>query len=635
MRKWGVGPRVQIGGLHRWRPSLPAGLRSWTRGSHLWRWPVAATLALVLVLGLWGFATRAQGAEQRAPSYQGAGSVSVKTAKVTEGPISTSLSYTGDVKAVSQVALLPRATGRIKKLLVDVGSKVKKGDVIAQLDASSLKAQVAQAKANLAAAQARMANMQAGSRSEQIAQAKAALDAAQAKADTVHKGATDAQMAAAQTAVNAATANLQAAQARLALVKQGPTQAQIAAAEAAVSTAQTNLKNAQVRLDDVKQGPKLADVQAAEAAVEQARSALYAADDKKSYAGDNNSLPSLAQLGVTSAGQAGRNSDAAQANYDAAVAKLNLLKSYPLPTDLQAAQTAVDQAQYAFNQTNAALGDLRKQPKPEDLQQAQAAVDAAQATLDGAQAQLKQLQDGPTEDDLKVVDSVVAQAQQAYNLTLSPYTKNDIAGAKAGVDQAQAAVDLAEIAFNDASVTSPVDGVVSDKLLSEGALVSPQTPIVSVISSDVEMVLGVEESQIGQVKEEQKAEISVAAYPGVVFPAKVAMIAPAADPKSRTFQVKVRPDTNDGKLRPGMFAQVNIVTQEKPKAMLVPKEAVVTRSGKTVVFVLQGDTVRMQPVSLGLSKNGTVEVLSGVQVGDEVVVAGQNDLRDGDKVKKS
>ncbi len=609
------------------------GQKVWSGGLSYWRWFLAVGLALVLAFGLWGLATRVQGAEQRAPAYQGAGSTSVKTAQASEGPISASLSYTGDVKAVSQVAVLPKATGRLEKLLVDVGSKVKKGDAIASLDASSLKVQVAQAKANLAAAQARLANMQAGSRDEQVGQARAALEAAQAKANTAHKGATDAQLAGAQTAVDQAAANLQSAQARLQLVKQGPTQTQWWQALSAVDTARANMKSAEAKLADVKAGAKAADLQSAEAAVESARASLYAADDKRSYAGDNNSVPSLAQLGVTSAGQAGRNSEAAQANYDAAVAKLNLLKSYPLPADLQAAQSGYDVAKAQYDATSNAVDDMKRMPKPEDVQQAQAAVDAAQATLNGAQAQLKQLNDGPTEDDLKVVDSGVEQARQLYNLAVSPYTRHDLDASKAAVDQAQAAVDLAQIAFNDASVTSPVDGAVSDKLLSEGALVGPQTPIVSVISSDVELVLGVEESQIGQVKEEQKAEISVAAFPGVLFPARVAMIAPSADPKSRTFQVKIRPDLNDGKLRPGMFAQVNVVTQEKPKAVLVPKESVLTRSGQTVVFVLAGDTVQMRTVKLGLSRNGTVEIASGVNAGEEVVVAGQNDLRDGDKVK--
>jgi len=624
MISWQGLPRVGKGGAMGW---ISAG------GPHHWRW-LSGGLAVVLAIGLWGFASRAQGAEQRAPTLQGAGVVTVKTVQATEGPISASLSYTGDVKAVSQISVLPKATGRITKLLVDVGSKVKKGDVIAQLDAASLQAQLAQAKANLAAAQARLANMQAGSRAEQIAQARAALDAAQAKANTVHKGATEAQLAAAQAAVDQATANLQAAQARLALVKQGPTQTQWWQALSALDTARANMKSAEAKLADVKAGAKPADIQAAEASVEQARAALYAADDKKNVAADVNSTTALASLGVTSAGQAARNSDAAKANYDAAVAKLNLLKSYPLPADLQAAQSAYDVAKAQYEAASNAVDEMKRMPKPEDVQQAQAAVDAAQAALDNAKAQLKQLQDGPTEDDLRAVDAAVEQAQQAYNLALNPYTKNDLAAAQAAVDQAQAAVDMAQIALNDASVTSPVDGVVSERLLSEGALVSPQTPIVSLISDDVEMVLGVEESQIGQVKEEQKAEITVAAYPGTVFPARVATIAPAADPKSRTFQVKVRPDANDGRLKPGMFAQVSIVTVQKDKAVLIPKEAVVTRSGQTYVFVLSGDTVQMRQVKLGISKGSTVEVTSGVNAGEEVVVAGQNDLKDGDKVKK-
>lgn len=595
----------------------------WSRGLDRQRLILAAGLALVLVFGLWGWglATRVQGAEQKTPAHQGAGTVTVKTAQATEGGIASSLSYTGDVKAVSQISVLPKATGRIERMLVDVGSRVKKGDTIAELDSASLKAQVTQAKANLASAQARLANMESGSRAEQVAQAKAALDAAQANADKVRKGATENDLQMAQ-------ADVDAAKAALVRVKQGPTQTQWWQALGALDAARANMKAAEARLADVKAGPKPADIAAAEAAVEAARAALYAADDVKSFAGDNNSLASLAPLGVTSAGQAGRNADAALANYNAAVEKLNLLKSYPLPADLQAAQSAFDAAKAAYEQWSNAVDEMKRGPKPEDIQQAEAA-------LAKAEARLKQLKGGPTEEDLKAIDAAVEQAQQAYNLALRPYTQHDIEMARAGVTQAQAALEMAEIALAEAKVVSPVDGVVADRLQSEGALVSPQTPIVNVISDDVELVLGVEESQIGQVQMGQKAEITVAAYPGVAFPAKVSVIAPSADPRSRTFQVKIRPDQNDGRLRQGMFAQVSIVTQEKAKAVLIPKEAVVTRSGQPSVFVLKDDIVQMRPVKLGLSRDGTVEVLNGVDVGEEVVVVGQNDLRDGDKVRKS
>jgi len=650
------------------------------------RW-VLAVGGVALLLALWAIYTRFQSAQVQAPVRESTAIVtSVKTAQASLGQIAAGISYTGDIKAAAQVSVLPKASGRIERLAVDVGSRVKKGEVIAQLDSATAKAQLDQAKANLDAAKAKYATMQAGSREEQIAQAKAnldaarqklsamqqgsrdeqiaqaqaALDAAQAKADTIKKGATDADRQAAQSAVDSAKAALLQAQARLDTVKQGPTQTEWGAALGAVDAARANLKAAQAKLDDLKAGPKQADLLAAQAAVDQAKAALDAANDKKSYADDHNSVAQLATLGVTSAGQADNAATAAQQAYDAAVAKLDLLKSMPLPADLQAAQSAVDAAQANLMAAEYRVDQMKRGPTPQDLQQAQAAVDAAQATLAQAQARLKQINDGPTQEDITQADAAVTQAQQAlalaqkpfrdqdiaqaqdavaaaeaqYKLALNPFTQNDLDMAKAGVDQAQAALDLAQIAFNETTVTSPMDGVVADKLQSEGALVGPSVPIVSIISSDVELLLGVEESQIGQIKEGQKAEISVAAFPGTVFPASVASISPAADPRGRTFQVKVRPDDQDGRLRQGMFAQVKIITQQKDNALTVPKEALLNRSGQTVLFVLKGDAVQMRPVKVGITGNSTAEILSGLDPGEEVVVSGQNDLHDGDKVRK-
>ncbi len=641
--------------------------------SGLVRWWWAAFVAVVVAAGvvIWGPATRAQGAEQRAPAGQAAGGVAVKTAKATEGSISADLTYTGDVKAVTQVTVQPKGSGRIEQLLVDVGSRVKKGDVIAQLDTASLKAQVSQARANLAAAQAKYASMKSGSRDEQIAQAKAAMEAAQAAADAaearaniVKRGATDNDIQNAQGAVNAAQANLEAAKAKLdgakaaqETVKLGPTQEQWWAALSAVDTARATVKEAETKLAEVKAGYKPADIQAQEALVEQYRAALYAADDKKSYASDHNYLfpdnqmtgvPGVANLGVTSASQADRAAYAALKNYDAAVAKLEQMKAYPQPADVAPYQAALDRAKAAFEAAANKVDQMKRGPTAQDLQQAQAAVDsatsgvaAAQASLLSAQATLKKLQDGPTEDDIKAADasvnqakSALAQAEQAYLLAQNPYTQNDLNQSSAAVAQAQAMVDQAEIGLSEATIVSPVDGIVSDRPQSVGNLVGPQTPIVSILSNEVELVLGVEESQIGQVQEGQRAQISVAAYPGVAFPAKVALIAPSADAKSRTFQVKVRPEVNDGKLKQGMFAQVTLVTQEKPNATVVPKEAVVTKAGQTSVFVATGDTVQQRQVKTGLAKDNMVEILSGVKAGEEVVVAGQNDLRDGDKIRR-
>jgi len=636
------------------------------------RW-IGAVGLLALFLAACFLALGGRGAETPTAAAQSPSGVVVKTAMSTEGKISAGISYTGDVKAVSQVNLLPKATGRIEKLSVDVGSKVKKGDVLAELDSATLQAQLSQAKANLAAARAKLASMEDGSRAEQIAQAKANVDAAQAKlaslqagreeqiataqaaldeakarADTVKKGAKETDIQQAQAAVDAAKAKLEQ-------IKQWPTQTEWGQALAALDTARANMKAAEEKLADVKAGPKEADIKAAEALVEAKRAALYAADDRKGWVSDSG-VPSQYQWSsaITSAGQANRAAAAALADYNAAVEALNLLKSRPLPADLAAAQSAYDSAKASYEAAWHRVDQMKRGPTKEDIQQAEANVASAEAAL-------KRLKDGPTEEDIKIADAAVARAEQAlemakkparaeeiaqaqsalvvaqqqYELAKKPYTEHDLELARASVQQAQAAAEMAEIALAETRVISPIDGVVSEKLQSVGALVSPQTPILSVISSDVEMVLGVDESQIGQIGEGQKAEITVAAYPGTVFPAKVVLVGPSADPRTRTFTVKVRPDDQSGKLKAGMFAQVSIVTQEKENAVLVPKEAVVTRSGQSVVFVVKEDVVEQRVVQIGLKKSGMVEITGGLKAGEEVVVSGNNDLKDGDKIRRT
>lgn len=597
-------------------------------------WAILGGAAL-LVVTLASVLGAAQWQEAKVEAQPAPPVVAVKTAQVVQGKVAASLTYSGDVRAVSQVAVLPKASGRIERLLVDVGSVVKKGDTIAELDAASMRAQVAQARANLAAATAKLASMESGSRAEQIAQAKAGLEAAEAAVAQAEARAAAVKRGATENDIRMAEADVEAARVALERVKQGPTQTQWWQALGALDAARANMKAAEARLADVKAGPKEAEIAAAEAAVEQARAALYAADDRKGYAADNNSLAALAATGVTSAGQANRAAEAAYKAYEAAVKKLELLRSYPLPADLQAAQSAYDAAKADYERAWNAVDEMKRMPKAEDIQQ-------AEATLAKAEAYLRKLRDGATEEEVRAAEAAVAQARaaavqarEAYNLALRPYSENDLAGMRAQVAQAQAAVDLAEIGLSEAVVSSPIDGVVSERLQSAGALASPQSPIVTVISRDVELVLGVEESQIGQIREGQEAEVTVAAYPGEAFAARVASIAPSADPRSRTFAVRVRPEDAGGKLRPGMFAQVRIVAREKEGALLVPKEAAVTRAGQSVVFVVKGEAVEQRGVKVGMASNGRVEVLSGLEAGEEVVVAGQNDLRDGDRVRKS
>jgi RND family efflux transporter MFP subunit len=157
--------------------------------------------------------------------------------------------------------------------------------------------------------------------------------------------------------------------------------------------------------------------------------------------------------------------------------------------------------------------------------------------------------------------------------------------------------------------------------------------VVTLVTSDVEVVVNIEEARVGQVAEGRPAVLTVSAYPGEEFPAVVAVVSPTADQRSRTFQARIVPSNPGGKLREGMFAQVRIRGDERPNAILIPNQAVVQRSGKSVAFVVVDGKAQMRDLQLGLSDGRQTEVLEGLEPGDQLIVAGQETLNDGDAVR--
>ena len=121
-------------------------------------------VALVAVVALAACSGQRADTPRTAP-----GTTLVKAAVVKRGDLTSALSYTGDVRSRAQVAVVPEVTGRVEKLAVDVGTTVQAGDLLAELDTEALKAQQAQARAALGAAEARLAGMRRGARAEAVA----------------------------------------------------------------------------------------------------------------------------------------------------------------------------------------------------------------------------------------------------------------------------------------------------------------------------------------------------------------------------------------------------------------------------------------------------------------------------------
>lgn len=405
----------------------------------------------------------------------------------------------------------------------------------------------------------------------QVVQAQAALETAQTKLDQMKAGPRS-------ESVDQARANLAAAEAKLAAIQSGPRTQSVAQARA-------NLDAARAKLAQVKAGPTPEQVKSAQLAVSQAKNSLFAAQVQK----DGNCNPHNPEFMCK----------ASQASADAA-------------------QTTVEQAQQQ-------LAILTSPPTKEMVEQAQAAVDAAQQQYDLAQAPY-------TEHDVAQAQAAVDGAQAQLKLAESPYTGDDLKLAQTAVDQARAGLDLAKLQIDEARVTSPIDGVVSQKLLDQGAMASPATPIVTIISKNVEVNISVEEGKLGLIAAGQKATVLVPAYPGVPFAASVVGDPPTVDPKSRTALVRLSAVDPKGQLKPGMYAQVSVTIQPQKNVLVVPISALVNDNGKTEVYLVQKGIVKVQPVTLGVQDSTNAEVAAGLSEGQTVVAGDKPILQTGDHV---
>jgi membrane fusion protein, multidrug efflux system len=211
-----------------------------------------------------------------------------------------------------------------------------------------------------------------------------------------------------------------------------------------------------------------------------------------------------------------------------------------------------------------------------------------------------------------------------------------VQAAQAVVDQARAQLELAELGMKDTRVTAPVDGRVAERLVAPGALVSPQTPIVTLVPPTLELVVNINEGQLGQVGEGQAVQIQVPAYPNVTFNGTVTAISPTLEAASRTAAVRIAPIDDQSRLRAGMFARLSIVTALRQKTLLVPREAIQTAGGSdsqsSVLVIDAAQTVHRAPVQVGLLDDRFAEIVGGLDEDDLVATSGLADLIDGDVV---
>lgn len=211
---------------------------------------------------------------------------------------------------------------------------------------------------------------------------------------------------------------------------------------------------------------------------------------------------------------------------------------------------------------------------------------------------------------------------------------SDLERAEATARSNRASLDLLALRLSRTTVRAPFAGVVGQRFVSLGDYVTTSTKLVTIQTIDPERVsFTVPERHAGVVRRGQKVTFRVAAVPGEEFLGTVDFVSPAVQLPARTLLVKALVPNGRRHLQTGMFAEARLATAVRPQAVVVPEESIVALSGSYFVWVVQADKVTRRAVSLGVRTPGEVEVTTGVEAGDQVVVGGLELLQDGAPVK--
>jgi HlyD family secretion protein len=426
------------------------------------------------------------------------------TAKVERTTITQVISATGSVTAQTgaDVKIGSQITGRIKQLSADVGSKVKTGQVIAELDLPDIKAQLDQAIANRDASRLKLQEQLSG------------------------------------VSMQATTVKTDIAKAR----------AGVLSAQASYSQAVQNAK---------------AQVSASQSAVAQAK------------ATNNN------------------------------------------------AQTFVKR-----NRQLLAQGYIAAQ----DVDNAQAQADVAKAQLDSAQQNLSvtRVTSATTiQTALNAVQNAKAVLQATYGNTANNTVKaQQVAEARAALEQAQAQVAFAQAQYQKTVIRSPISGTVLSLAVQQGETIaaglSSPTLIRVTDLNRLQVDVFVDESDIGSLRLGQSATITVDAYPNRTFRGHVIKIASGATMQQSvvTYDTTIALDNPEGLLKPDMTATAKIVVGDFEDVLAVPVEAVKFGPRGQVIYVLQGKKVVIRPVVTGVSNDTVTQIIKGAKEGQTVVLAG-------------
>jgi membrane fusion protein (multidrug efflux system) len=303
----------------------------------------------------------------------------------------------------------------------------------------------------------------------------------------------------------------------------------------------------------------------------------------------------------------------ARAQADAAVAQLEQVRQ-----SRRSLQAALNRTQAGLEETRVNLERMRA--LVQDALVAQRDVDIARTQYEVALAQHEtaQVELSQFPDRVRVAEAELASARSAVRV------------AEADLRRREADLALARKKLTDVTLRAPIAGAVARRHLNPGQYVLADTPVFTIVQSDPLKFTGtVAEHAALAVRPGQAVRVRVEPVAGRHFAGRVTRVSPAVDVTSRTVQIEAEVPNREGLLKPGLFARAAVVLREDRDVAFVPETAVSYFAGITRVFVVAEGKAHARPVTLGARQDGLVEIVKGVQAGEQVATSGLGQLQDG------
>lgn len=483
------------------------------------------------------------------------------------GDLAATASASGQVVPQRDAGLALARSGQVVNVAVNVGDVVAAGDLLVELKTAALERAVLNAEQTLTIQEANLAKLLAPAN---------------------------------ETDLLVAEASLASAEARLSDLLDGPSAEQIAASESNLRAAEASVAAASARLADAQNGGASDEILAAQNAVDAAQTAYTTAEERHRATFDCDYIEATGEYNCVGGSDAEK---AARVNAQQALA------------NLRAAEERLENLQAGGNETAIAS--------------AQASLAQATAQRDAAQAQLDLLLAGATAAQIADAEAAVAQAEAQLDQLTAGATDQQIVTAEAAVEQARISLQLAQNNLADATLSAPFDGVVTELLVTEGEIASGIA--IQLIDLDsLEVVLDVDEIDIGNISVGQEALVTIESFPDTELESEIVAIAPKNKANTGTglisYEVNLSLPESDLPILANMTANAQLITANREDVLLVPNRAITAdrEAGIFTVQLVQGEEVVEQEVTIGLRDGRYTQITSGLNEGDELQIGGVN-----------